>query len=128
MKKPKGTDAVFTALVESARRMRTVTYEDLGAAAGLPAVSMGSRVGYIRDAVCRPRGLPWLSVIAVSKKTGRPGNAFLPDGMSLDDQDLETWWRAMVLLVFSTDWSGVECRPPQPQPDLSQKPKRMVSL
>lgn len=110
--KPDGTDAVFTALVEAARNMRTVTYGELGAAAGLPAVSIGSRVGYVRDVVCRPRGLPWLSVIAVSKKTDRPGDAFLPEGMDLDGPDLEIWWRAMAALVFATDWSGLKCEPP----------------
>ena len=110
MGKPAGTDAVFSALVEAARDMRTVTYTELGAAAGLPAVAMGARVGYIRDAVCRPRGLPWLSVIAVTKGTaGRRG--FLPDGVNLEGTDIEVWWRAMVLHVFATDWRGIECEP-----------------
>lgn len=112
MEKPAGTDAVFSALVEAARNMRTVTYTELGTAAGLPAVGMGKRVGYIRDVVCRPRGLPWLSVIAVSKGTWRPGGGFLPDGVSLDGTDVEVWWRAMVLQVFATDWRGLRCEPP----------------
>ena len=111
MGKPAGTDAVFSALVEAARNMRTVTYTELGAAAGLPAVAMGARVGYIRDVVCRPRGLPWLSVIAVTKGTGRPGGRFLPDGVNLEGTDIEVWWRAMVLQVFATDWRGIECEP-----------------
>ena len=111
MGKPAGTDAVFSALVEAARNMRTVTYTELGAAAGLPAVAMGARVGYIRDVVCRPRGLPWLSVIAVTKGTGRPGGGFLPDGVNLEGTDIEVWWRAMVLQVFATDWRGIECEP-----------------
>ena len=120
MEKPAGTDAVFSALVKAAHNMRTVTYGELGTAARLPAISMGARVGYVRDAVCRPRGLPWLSVIAVSKKTGRPGDAFLPEGMSLDETDLETWWRAMVLQVFATDWHDLECKPPhEPAPQRS---------
>lgn len=106
--KPAGTDAVLRKLLEAALDMRTVTYSELGEAAGLPAVAMGARVGYVRDVLCRPRGLPWLSVIAVSKKTRRPGDAFLPNGMNLDNAEVEVWWRAMVLQVFATDWNRVE--------------------
>ena len=114
MKKPAKTDAVFFELVKAARQMRTVTYPELAKSAGLAesGVGMGYPLGYIRDAVCRPRGLPWLTVIAVSGKTGRPGDSFLPTGAEMDPDDLEVWRRAMVLHVFATDWRGVECGPP----------------
>lgn len=105
--KQAGTDAVFRKLVEAARDMRTVTYEELAKEAKIIPLSVGARVEYIRDVFCRPRGLPWLSVIAVSKRTGRPGDKFLPDGMSINESEIEVWWRAMVLQVYATDWSRI---------------------
>lgn len=110
--KPAKTDEVFSELVKAARAMRTVTYGELAERARLAKPGIGRPLGYIRDEVCRARGLPWLTVIAVNGKTGRPGDSFLPRGAGMDPDDLEVWWRAMVLQVFATDWRGVECSPP----------------
>ena len=113
--KPAMTDDVFRHLASAARDMRIVRYIDLASDVGLAAVGIGQPLGYIRDEVCRARGLPWLTAIAVAKD-GLPSAAFFPDdsGISLDLEnrgDFKVWWRAMVLQVFATDWSTVECGP-----------------
>ena len=117
MKKPAKTDEVFSELVKAAQGMRTVTYRALAKSAGLAesGVGIGYPLGYIRDAVCRPRGLPWLTVIAVSSDTWLPGAAYLPTGATIEMErgDFRVWWRAMVLQVFATDWRDVECGPPE---------------
>ena len=113
--KPAKTDEVFSELVKAAREMRTVTYGELAARAKLAKPGIGQPLGYIRDEVCRARGLPWLTVIAVSGTTGLPSAAYLPTGarIEMDPGDFRVWWRAMVLQVFATDWRGVECGPPK---------------
>ena len=113
--KPAKTDDVFHHLASAARDMRIVRHIELAKDVGLAAVAIGRPLGYIRDKVCRPRGLPWLNAIAVAKD-GLPSGSFFPDdsGISLNPDnrdDFKVWWRAMVLQVFATDWSTVECRP-----------------
>ena len=114
MAKPKGTDKVYAELVKAAREMRTVPYGSLAEAAGLAKPGIGRPLGYIRDQVCRPRGLPWLTVIAVAAD-GLPSEAYLPSDstMSLQPGDQRIWWRAMVLQVFATPWHAIECEPPR---------------
>ena len=114
MAKPKGTDTVYAELVKAARDMRTVTYGALAKTAGLAQPGIGSPLGYIRDEVCRPRGLPWLTVIAVSAR-GLPSGAYLPSDstMSLEPDDQRIWWRAMALQVFATPWHEIACEPPR---------------
>lgn len=116
---PAKTDVVFDRLTKAAREMRTVRYADLADECGLAAAGLGMQLGYIRDEVCRAKGLPWLTAIAVASSTGLPSTTgFFPeDGcMSLTPQtprdDFTIWWRAMVLAVFATDWSTVTLGPP----------------
>ena len=84
---------------------------------GLAAVGIGQPLGYIRDEVCRGARTSLADrdrdPIA---KDGLPSGAFFPDdsGISLNPEnrdDFMVWWKAMVLQVFATDWSTVECRP-----------------
>ncbi len=95
--------------------MRTVTYKELAKSAKLAQPGIGLPLGYIRDEVCRARGLPWLTVIAVSSDRWLPGAAYLPTGATIEMEpgDFRVWWRAMVLQVFATDWRDVECGPPK---------------
>ena len=109
---PAQTEEVFEYLKKAAREMRTVTCGEIAADTGLAAPGTGYPLGYIRDEVCRARGLPWLSAIAVSATTRLPGGAFLPEGAGvsadLDSEDFKIWWRGMVLQVFATDWLVIE--------------------
>jgi alkylated DNA nucleotide flippase Atl1 len=108
MDKPPATDAVFAYLKRCAREMRTVTYGELGAAVGLPSTGVGRQLGYIRDHVCRPRGLPWLNALAVNAATRRPGERFLPEGFTMNGQE-ELFWRGMVLQVYAFNWRPIRC-------------------
>ena len=77
---PAKTAEVFAYLKQCADDMRTVTYGVLAEESGLAPSGIGYQLGYIRDEICRPRGLPWLSAIAVRKDSWRPGECFLPEG------------------------------------------------
>ena len=109
---PRGTEIVFEQLKIAAAAPRLVSYSELMAAAGLPAVRAGTRLDYIHARLSeKSPGLPCLVAIAVSKGTGMPSSGlFRNEGFELDLKKAghRVWWRAMVLHVFATDWSGVE--------------------
>jgi hypothetical protein len=105
-KKPAKTDEVFEFLKKCAEEMRTVSYEELAKTVGLANPGVGQPLGYVRDRICRERGLPWLNAIAVQKHSRRPGESFLPEGVSVG-MDEERMWRGMVLQVFAFDWRPV---------------------
>lgn len=110
---PKNTEAVFEHLKFLAERMRTAPYGEIAAAIGLEedreiaAVSLGRPLGFIRDQICRSRGLPWLNALAVNQATGMPGDSFLPEGVAFGDDD-RSLWRGAVLVVFAYPWETVE--------------------
>jgi hypothetical protein len=108
---PAKTEAVFEYVKKCAVEMRTVTYKEVAEQVGLVAVGMAFPLGYIRDHVCRPRGLPWLNVIVVSGgPTKRPGEKFLPPKFEFADSE-ELFWRGMVLQVFAYPWKDVSFNP-----------------
>ncbi|HLL06115.1 MAG TPA: hypothetical protein VK539_36425 [Myxococcaceae bacterium] len=107
MKIPKKSREVFEYLKVCAKEMRTVNYKEVADAVGLAAVGLGNQLGYIRDRICRKRGLPWLNAIAVNKGSRRPGDSFLPASVSIDQADEERLWRGMVLQVFAYEWDSV---------------------
>lgn len=104
---PAKSREVFEFLKKCARHMRTVTYQEVGDTVGLPAIGVNKPLGYIRDSICRERGLPWLNAIVVNGTSRRPGDAFLPEGVATG-RDEERLWRGMVLHVFGFDWDGVD--------------------
>ena len=84
-----------------------MTYEELGDSAGLPPMGLSRQLRFI-ELMCRRQGLPWLPAIAVSKTTKLPGKGFLPtewSNWSLENPDFKSWWRAMVLQVYATNWT-----------------------
>jgi len=70
-------------LVYYAHLEKTITYGELGRRIGIHYRSVRFLLGYIRDEICRRRGLPLLNVIVVNKSTGLPGKSFLPEDLSL---------------------------------------------
>src|SRR5687768_7155451 len=94
---------VFEFLKKCAAQMRTVSYGEIAESVRLAPTGIGYQLGYIRDNICRERGLPWLNAIGVNKTTWRPGDSFLPDGFARG-RDEERMWRGMVLQVFAYDW------------------------
>lgn len=109
---PKNSQAVFEHLKELAVRMRVETYGEIAEAVGaqegrtIAPVSLNRPLGFIRDQICRPRGLPWINALAVSGKTHLPGDSFLPEGVAFGE-DERVLWRGAVLAVFGYPWENV---------------------
>jgi hypothetical protein len=106
MSMPAKTREVFEYLKTCASEMRTVSYVEVGKATDVHQIGIGAQLGYIRDHVCRERGLPWLNALAVNATTRRPGDSFLPAGVAIG-RDEERLWRGMVMQVFAYDWENV---------------------
>ncbi len=86
--------------------MSLVTYEELADNAQLATNGLTPQLTYINQDLCRKRGLPWLDALAVYKDTRLPGDGFLPNRPDdWTDADFRSWWRAMVLAIYCTDWS-----------------------
>ncbi len=109
---PKNSRAVFEHLKVLAKRMRVESYGEIAADIGdkedreIAPVSLNYPLGFIRDQICRPRGLPWLNALAVNATTWLPGESFLPSGVAFGDDEL-ILWRGAVLAVFGYPWESV---------------------
>ena len=109
---PKNTQAVYNRLVRLAGQMRVETYGEIAHAIGeaegreIAPVSLSRPLGFIRDEICRQRGLPWLNALAVSADDWQPGDSFLPPGVAFGD-DEKVLWRGTVLSVFAYPWDTV---------------------
>lgn len=109
---PKNSKAVFEHLTRLAKRMRVETYGEIAGAIGraegreIAPVSLSHPLGFIRDSICRPRGLPWLNALAVGGTTWLPGDSFLPPGVAFGE-DERILWRGAVLTVFAYPWETV---------------------
>ena len=88
-----------------------MTYDELDEECGLAPSGTGYQRGFVRDEICRRRGLPWLGAIVVNPDTRPPGGSFLPEGVTLGD-DGDRLWRGMVLHVFAFDWLWVPFEQP----------------
>ena len=99
----------FEVLKEHAKYMTTITYKELGARVGLPAVGTRYPLRFIRDSICRPLGIPWLNALAVQKNSWLPGDSFIPDGVIGEGAMHEMlWWRGMVLQVYAFPWDDFD--------------------
>ena len=105
---PTKTLEVFDYLKRCASEMRTAPHGEIGDAVGLPAQFLNQRLDFIRDEVCIPQGLPWLSALGVDAETRLPSAGWLPDGVAVSDDHLPRFWRSIVLQVFAVDWSEVK--------------------
>jgi alkylated DNA nucleotide flippase Atl1 len=109
---PKNSQAVFEHLRLLAKRMRVESYGEIAEAIGMKEerhiapISLRSPLGFIRDEICRARGLPWLNALAVNGDKWLPGDSFLPPGVAFD-KDEQVLWRGMVLAVFSYPWESI---------------------
>ena len=109
---PKNSRQVFDHLKLLAKRMRVETYGEIATAIGqaedreIAAVSLSFPLGFIRDKICRPRGLPWLNALAVNVAHWLPGDSFLPKGVAFGS-DEQILWRGAVLAAFAYPWETV---------------------
>lgn len=87
----------------------TITYGELGRRIGIHHRPVRFLLGYIRDEICRRRGLPLLNVIVVKKSTGLPGKSFLPEDLShLTDEEYKRRFEELRDEVFAyTEWDDL---------------------
>ena len=103
------TEGVFEYLKQCAAEGRTAPYGEIAKEVGLPkALCVMPHLDYIRDEICIPRKLPWLTVLAVNRRTRVPGFGWFPDDTATRDDRLLAFLGGTVLLVFATDWSEVK--------------------
>lgn len=109
---PKNSRAVFEHLKVLASKMRVESYGEIAATIGkkenrtIAPVSLTYPLGFIRDHICRPQGLPWLNALAVNDKTWLPGDSFLPSDVKFGDDEL-VLWRGSVMAVYGYPWEYV---------------------
>ena len=100
---------VFECLKRCAAKRCTVTYGELASAVGIgrfpPAVV--PCLNSIRDKICIPQKLPWITALGVSAKTGLPGGSWLPKGTNIDGDREYDFWCEEVQKVYSFDWSEI---------------------
>jgi hypothetical protein len=75
-------------LVHRARQRRTITYGELASAINWHHRPLRYALEYIRDDICRPRGLPLITVLVV-RQGGLPGESYLPQGASHPERDAD---------------------------------------
>ena len=110
---PKNSHEVFQYLKSLAEQMRVETYGEIAAAVGkkqgrkIAAISLKYPLGFIRDRICRPRGLPYLNALAVSVSTRLPGDSFLPEGVAFGNEE-RILRRGAMISVFCYPWDLVK--------------------
>ncbi len=89
-------------LVYYAHLGKPITYGELGRRIGIHHRPVRFLLGYIRDEICRRRGLPLLNVIVVNKITRLPGQSFLPEDLShLTDEEYKRRFEELRDEVFA---------------------------
>lgn len=89
-------------LVYAAQHRRTPTYGELSEKIGVHHRVMGHALGYIRDEIIMPRGLPLINAIVVNNGTHLPGESWLPQGTShLSDEEYKAEFEKFRDRVFS---------------------------
>lgn len=107
---PAKTKEVFDCLKMCADQMRPIIYDEIGDNVGLASTDVSSSLDYIRDVICRPRRLPWISALGVNSATRMPSEGWLPNGVAIKVDHLPMFWRGVVLQVYAVDWSKVEVK------------------
>ena len=73
--------AILPHLVYYAQHRKTVSYKKIAAIINVnPHTELNHILGYIRDTICDPQGLPRINAIVVSGTKGEPGDGFIPEG------------------------------------------------
>ena len=77
--------AVFSDLMDCARRGDNITYLNLGRKTGIPAVSVGHYLDPIA-VYCKMSNLPPITVLVVQTGSGEPGTGYLGRIDNIDEQ------------------------------------------
>ncbi|MDR0853996.1 MAG: hypothetical protein LBN34_06475 [Clostridiales Family XIII bacterium] len=70
----------------------------------IAAISLRFPLGYIRDNITVPNGLPLLNMLVVNQTTGLPGESALPDGRPLTRDN----WEEYLEEVFAYPWERIK--------------------
>ncbi len=118
-------------LVRQAESNEPITYGDLALEMGVHHRAIRHVLGYVRDEVCEPRGLPLLNVLVVNRETGVPGESFLPEGASerMSVEERRGRFQQELARLCSEDWGpllqefGLRHLHPKPR-DLEDEARR----
>ncbi|HLO14498.1 MAG TPA: hypothetical protein VK206_06705 [Anaerolineales bacterium] len=69
-------------LIYAAQKGMTPTYQEVANKIGIHHRVMNHALGYIRDEIVLPRGLPMINAIVINSDTRLPGESWLPQGTS----------------------------------------------
>ncbi|MDY0088464.1 MAG: hypothetical protein RBS78_07955 [Coriobacteriia bacterium] len=109
---PKNSELLWSHLIDLASKMRVESYGEVAAAIGahegrtIAPVSLTRPLGFIRDEICLARGYPLINALVVNADSWRPGDCFLPAGVSFG-RAKDVLWRASVAAVFAYPWDSV---------------------
>lgn len=85
-------DRLLPHLIYAAQKRTTPTYSEMANKIGAHHRVLNHVLGYIRDELTIPRGLPMINAIVVKNTTHLPGESWLPEGtshLSSDEYKLE---------------------------------------
>lgn len=96
-------------LVHCAKMRKTITYGELGQKIDRHWRAMRWLLAYIRDEICVPRGLPYITAIVVNQTTQLPGGGWLPEGTEdLTSEQYRRKFEEVRDLVFACDaWDAL---------------------
>jgi hypothetical protein len=96
-------------LVQEAKTSNTPTYGELAAKIGVHHRVLSHILGYIRDEIIIPRGLPLINAIVVNKGTNLPGDDWLPQGTSTlsDEEYKQEYFRYRDQVLAYKGWDNL---------------------
>lgn len=74
-------------LIRAAQQRKVLTYKEISSLIGVHFRAARHFLGFIRDEICLPRGLPLLNVIVVNTDSKIPGDSFTPNGVKNLDKN-----------------------------------------
>jgi hypothetical protein len=100
---------VLPHLILAAQQRQILTYGELADKIGKHHRAIRHALGYIRDEICTPRKLPYLTAIVINQDTQLPGESFLPEGTEhLDEEAYKQAFRTHRDAVFNCqEWDAL---------------------
>lgn len=95
---------IWAALVYAASKSHILTYEELSAATGLASFGMTDELGLLQS-YCKDNGLPPITAIVVSKKSGEPASGF----SAVNPEK----WPATLQEIFQHPWAREQAPTPE---------------
>ena len=100
----------FVELTSVALCGKTVNYEDLGRSIGAHYFFTLPRVLGLLWGWCEQKGLPHINALAVSKKSGVPGDGYQPSNRPTSKEGWQRVWREVHCFNWRSVAYGEECK------------------